>query len=434
MKTTDRPGEISIAFAFLLMFGSLSLFTVQLQAQSAGNNVIFGSSSACTSGGCIASTAFIDASALSGSDLCAKINTALTSGYPSTGAVIDARGIGSGTTQSCAATPWGTSTNPSTILLPSGTIQISNTWTLPGGTRIVGTGPGQTIIQAQSNIGTIIQMGSSASNAISIEDLTLDGEGYSLTGISNSYAQELSYVRNVNLYRIAGTGLLVSGSAQNSGPYTDIVFNADGDAASSTVCAQISGVSTRGIHALTCISGNSSENYPASAVLLDASNNSLEDIQAQGFGTGVLVGKDANAQNDVLLNVSGNGTLTNVIHICGSTPTPCPSTPYTVTNLTLIGTATGGGTNNSIKDDLTKTTLTDPTVALYVLGKSVAVAAGTGYSRFTTSIHTTTWGGGTSAPSTGCATNTTGSLFSNTSTSSGSALYVCNGTSWTAIK
>jgi len=434
MKTTGTPGILSTSAAILLVLGSLSLRPVQLHAQAAGNNAVFGSSSACTSGGCIASTAFIDASILSGSDLCAKINTALTSGYPAAGAVIDARGIGSGTTQSCAGTPWGTSTHPSTILLPSGTIQISSTWALPNGTRIVGTGPGQTIIQATSNIGTIIEMGSSASNEISIEDLTLDGEGYSLNGIANSYAQELSYVRNVNLYRIAGTGLLVSGSAQNSGPYTDIVFNSDADAATTTVCAQISGVSTRGIHGLTCISGNSSGSYPGTAILLDASNNSLEDIQVQGFLNGILVGKDAAAQNDVLLNISGNGTLTNVVHICGSTPTPCPSTPYTVTSLTLVGIATGGGTNNSIKDDLTKTTLTDPTVALYVLGKSVTVGAATGYSRFTTSVNTTTWGVGTSAPSTGCATSTTGSLFSNTSTSSGTALYVCNGTSWAAIK
>jgi hypothetical protein len=442
MKTTGRPGKTSRLFATLLVLGSLSFCAAQLHAQAAGNNAVFGSTSACSSGGCVASTAFIDASVLSGTDLCAQINYALTHSYPTTGTVIDARGInGTGFSQTCSSgTPWGlgsntTTTNPSTILLPPGTIKISNTWTLPNGTRIVGTGPGQTIIQAQSNISTIIEMGSSAANGISVEDLTLDGEGYSLNGIVNSYAKELSYVRHVDLYRIGGTGLSVSSSAQNSGPYSDIVFNAAGDAASSTVCAQISGVSTRGIHGLTCISGNPSTSYPSAGVLLDASNNSIEDVQIQGFTNGVLVGKDANAQNDVLLNVSGNGTLTNVVHICGSIASPCPSTPYTVTDLTLIGIATGGGTLNSIRDDLTKTTLADPTVAMYVLGQSVAVGLNTGYSRFTTSVNTTTWGVGNGAPSTGCATKTTGSLFSNTSTTSGStALYVCNGTTWKTVK
>lgn len=439
---TDRPRMASTAFATLLVLGCLSLWPAHLYAQSAGNNAVFGSSSACSSGGCIGSPAFIDASVLPGSDMCAQINYALTHSYPATGAVIDARGInGSSFSQVCSSgTPWGggsntTTTNPSTVLLPPGTIKISATWTLPNGTRIVGDGPEQTTIQAQSNIGTIIQMGSAASNGISVEDLTLDGQGFALKGIANSDAQELSYVRHVNLYQIAGTGLLVSGSAQNSGPYSDIVFNSATDGLNGTVCVQILSVSTRGIHGLTCISTVTGSNTPSAAVFLDASNNSIEDVQIQGFTNGVLVGKNATAQSDILLNISGNGSVTNVVHICGTIANPCPSTPNTITNLTLMGIATGGGANNSIRDDVTKTTLTDPTVAMYVLGKSATVAAGTGYSRFTTSVNTTTWGIGSGAPSTGCAAKTTGSLFSNTSTTSGSTgLYVCNGSAWAAVK
>ena len=87
------------------------------------------------------------------------------------------------------------------------------------------------------------------------------------------------------------------------------------------MCANFS-VSTRGIHGLTCNTTVTGSNMPLAAVLLDGSNNSIEDVQILGFKNGILVGKNAAAQNDVAPNISGNSGVTNVIHICGSIANP----------------------------------------------------------------------------------------------------------------
>lgn len=193
---------------------------------------------------------------------------------------------------------------------------------------------------------------------------------------------------------------------------------------------------------MTCVSGATT--LPTTAIYLGGSNNSIEDVKIGGFNNGIMVGENGVAQSNTLLNISGDGTVgtgsgTAVVRICGN---GCPS-HSTVTDLTLVGVATGGGSGNSIRDELVNTTLTDPTVGIYILGKSVTVAAATGYSRFTTSKNTATWGVGnigSTAPTAADCTNTTGrnttgSLFSNTSTTSGNtALYVCSGTAWVAVK
>jgi hypothetical protein len=87
-------------------------------------------------------------------------------------------------------------------------------------------------------------------------------------------------------------------------------------------------------------------------------------------------------------------------------------------DLSILGVAKGGV--HSIEDDVSSTsplTLSDPSVAMYILGESVQVASGvTGYARFTTSPSTATWGVGNTSPTSNCATtptNTTGALFSN---------------------
>jgi hypothetical protein len=109
-----------------------------------GYNAIFKSSSACLSGGCTYSSAFIDASVFTGTDFCVKVNNALNE-LPTTGGVIDARGIHLSGGNTCASSPFtnpNTINKPSTVLLPSGTITISTTWILPNGTKIVGEGGG----------------------------------------------------------------------------------------------------------------------------------------------------------------------------------------------------------------------------------------------------------------------------------------------------
>jgi hypothetical protein len=204
------------------------------------------------------SSSFIDANTFlnpttQGRDLCDTIFYIFTHGYPSTGAVIDARGISGSANLTCThGTPWTEGSNtvslPSTILLPATTgaapITIPSTWSLPPNTHLIGEGDGilptgltlGTTLQAQSGFtaGTaMISLGRpshcSPCTGISVENLTLDGQGQTIDGIDNGFAQDLSYVDHVGLYRILGSGLAISGTANNSGPYSNINFDLGGD-------------------------------------------------------------------------------------------------------------------------------------------------------------------------------------------------------------
>jgi hypothetical protein len=285
--------------AFLILIGCVGILPVPAEAQ-AGNNAICTSSTQTQCGPTTASPAFIDASVLQRQhDFCNTIYRILAAtGHPSTGEVIDARGISANLTCANGTTPWfngSTFANvPSTILLPAGTITIPSTWVLPGGTKLIGEGSeihgvpipptvsGPTMIQACTNSisgcptnfsGTMIQFGAPLCpgqqctgivKGVSLENVVLDGNGLSaVTGIQNGWAQELTYVDHVTLFQILGIGLNVTSNAQNSGPYSNITFDTGAYSPnSSTSCAQILSVvggtpgalgGTRGIHGLTCI-------------------------------------------------------------------------------------------------------------------------------------------------------------------------------------
>lgn len=430
------------------------------QSQSQGNNAVYyqpGSVGVCCNG----SGAFIDASVFADTTICKTIYDILRpAGY--TAAVIDARGLNpSNTNMTCAAgtTPWNNGTTylnkPSTILLPAGTIVIPTTWVLPNNTTLIGVGDGlpasttasSTTIQACKSqscsfTGTdMIDLGTSivcpligtihVCNSVSLENLTLDGQGQSINGIVNSNSQTGSYVDHVSLYQILGTGLLAEGNANNSGPYSNITFDTGGSSGlASTVCAQILGLSaTRGIHGLSC---NSETNDAQAAVLLDSSSNTLEDVRIVGFYDGIRVGANGDAQSNVLVNVTGD---TNPTGVGGTTPIIVvhitSGTGNTVSDLSIMGANNAGGSSGTItiKDDLTSTSLLDTSVGIYALGKNL----NNGYSRFTTSPSAATWGVGSSAP--GTSSCSPGSLYSNTS-GNPKALYVClvSTSQWSGIK
>jgi hypothetical protein len=458
------------------------MWPLQLNAQntcptpSQGQNAVYNPT--CTNNGpVVGSSSFIDASmfAHSGVDFCKVLNGILSSTsttYPPTGAVIDARGLANSnppTSLTCSASPWGSSSGyvnvPSTILLPATLtagatpkpIILSTPWVLPANTHLIGEGDGisgtsftpGTTIQAASGFSSgssMFQFGPltclpppgvpSLCSGISVEKLTLDGNGQSVNGITNALGASLTYVDHVSLYRILGTGLSVSGSAVNSGPYTNINFDLGGvSGTSSTVCASINGLTgTKGIHGLKCISEN---NVSAAAVLLDSSNNSLKDIVITGFHDGILVGSQGPAQSNVLVNITGN--TQNCNPICGPPINTVHLEPYTtngkpnVTDISIIGATNDGPGTVTIADDLTSTNLTNPTVGIYALGESLA---GGGYSRFTTSPNAPTWAVGTATPIGSCAR---GSLYSCNNVNCSAALWACSTPSgqsygWTAIK
>jgi hypothetical protein len=340
---------------------------------------------------------------------------------------------------------------------------------LPNNTRLLGEGDSissGTTIQAKASFSSadMIDLGRSficdplknpflACNTVSVENLILDGQGQAINGIVNSNAQSGTYLDHVSLYRILGTGLSVSGLANNSGPYTNITFNTGTSSAnSSTTCVSINGVSTKGIQGLTCLSNG----IPDAAVLLDASNNSLKDVSVDGFIDGLQVGENANAMSNVISNIHDPGnssSMTNLVHICGANGSlghgPCPNTNHTVTDLVIMG-ATAPPFNcplgsacldalTTIKDDVTGAFLTtaagDNVVGMYVLGKSSSPSNG-GYSRFTTSPNVPSWSVLTAGALGQCSP---GSLLSNVNATASPVFYVCRpdgngGGTWTGVK
>jgi hypothetical protein len=392
-----------------------------------------------------------------GGDICARIRASIIQTYYSGGPnynygiVVDARGVGPGTIQSCSDSPWDLSVQPpaTVVLLPSGTITISNTWTMPAQARLVGEGPGLTLLKATFSGADMIDMGNStlcppgSANdcpAIVIEHLALSGNSHSaVNGIVNNNAQELSYVNDVSFSNITGTALsLASQFTWNSGPYTNLTMSDVG------TCVNIDGPpGTRGIHGLTCGTNSSS----GAAIYLNASNNSLEDISLSGSNTdGIQIGGDASAlaHNNVLFNIRGTG-FTNLIHIENNTGTTnCPGqtsvsgpTVNNVCDITILGVTNGSG--NTVYDQVSNTTLTDSNLGMYILGEPVQYGTGSstnnvflGYSHFTTSLNWPTWLVGTTQPSPLTSCPSVGSLYSVTS-GAAPTLLECESSGWQTV-
>lgn len=413
-----------------------------------------------------------------GEDICQAIQKVLSK-YNNTspgGVVVDARGFNPGLTQACSVNPWDISVlmmepPSSVVLLPSGTLTIQQNWTLPKDARVIGEGPGVTFLLAaptgsfnDDGSHAMIEMGTSNTSVcpgadctgVTVEDLGLNGNG-SLSpiqyGIFNGYSQELSYVNNVSITNVAGTGLyLQSKTSANSGPYRNLTMSNVNSCISIQTTMPGGTLSpvyiTRGVHGLNCSLPSTGTGGPG--ISLDSPNNSLEDILISGSGQdGIVIGANWPAPNNALFNIGGSG-LGNVIRISNqfNTYSPPPCTPYSgatnpnlnVCNTTILGVfKQGGGGGNAILDQLTNTTLTDGT-GVYIVGETIQAGSGSGYnsigySRVTTSSATSaapTWIVGTS-PGSSC---TTGDLYSRTSGgSSPSTIYVCAGGMWgTAIK
>jgi len=318
-----------------------------------------------------------------------------------------------------------------------------------------------------------------------VEHLKLQQANHPLGGIVNQYAEQSSYVNDVTLQNLGGTGILIE--APNSGPYTDIVFIADPNMSSCSgtscpVCVDIE-AQTQGLHGITC-HGNAATAVYASGqdisagVRVNASNNSVEDVHIEDYWDGIRVGDEviATVNNIVLSNVHGSkdptGKVINVVHICGALPSvPYGSCPQygNVSNVTILGAndvnnttdnacpPTSGTCSTAIQDDVTGTSIAAPPstttatgiqVGFYSLGGEIGTGSGI-YSRFATTpsfaaatagTPTPSWGvgttavGGLSCGTTGALSGATGALYSNTAAISGaSSVYVCTGGHWTSI-
>jgi hypothetical protein len=239
MKGTGKFGSGWVLFVTIAVPASLLLaFSTRADAQSQGNNAVYNSSGSC-SPSCGFSGAFIDASTFFNSpptkNFCSVLNwvlNPLNGIIPSAGAVIDARGLPgtTGTSMKCTASPWAgiTTPTPATILLPAGTILIPKSWILPANTHLIGEGDnpssaalssGTTLQACRQSINNcsfadtaMIQFGSSSTNGISVENVTLDGQGQFINGIVNQYSSYLTHVDRVMLFQILGTGRVAHSS------------------------------------------------------------------------------------------------------------------------------------------------------------------------------------------------------------------------------
>jgi hypothetical protein len=215
---------MSLGIVAVLACGLSAFPTLAMAQGTQGQDAVYSAPGTC----CKGSSSFIDASQFinaNNNNICSAIYSIL---QPSTysPAVIDARGISGTTARKCAPgrTPWNNGTTflnkPSTVLLPAGTIVIPTTWVLPNYTRLIG--EGDTIASSGSTPGTTIQActqstnncsftgtdmvdlgnsilcpvfgGIATCNSVSVEHVTLDGQGQSINGIVNTNAQTGSRV------------------------------------------------------------------------------------------------------------------------------------------------------------------------------------------------------------------------------------------------
>jgi hypothetical protein len=489
MKSADSLASVALAL--------LVCFTLPSSAQTPNTNQQ-GENTVYSSSGVTASTAFIDASSFcasagscqAGDDFCTVLSAALAK-LPLTGAVVDARGVvpPSGGTpgvppplSNCTINPFAEVTNPSTVLLPAAFIVMSQTWVLPDRTRIIGvnspSGASTTLSAGASMTGSMVEMGgpsptcSGACTGVSVEHLRLASiNNPTINGIHNGYSQDSSFVNDVSMIlsqtATAGTGLLVDNNAQNSGPYSIISFNAQGNSSSCSnvqvchgtsciACAKLQ-VGTKGLHNITCTGNPTLSCTGASgdaAIFVDASNNSVENAHVEGFWDALEVGNvsSGTVQNVTLTNIAGgfstSGAVTNTVHLCGAhsdDSDPCNATAGTVNDVTILNAVNSSGKCSAVvQDDITGSTIgltSQPPntqyVGMYILGDQI----GSGYARFSVnpSVKGTsnacsgfnptdvpTWQIGSQVPST-C--TTPGALYSNTS-GTGSAVYVCTATGW----
>jgi hypothetical protein len=518
-------------YSKLLLVAGLGvvLLSSTLSTAQQGDNAVTGAS-----GHLAASSAWIDASVFCGTssggsgsnacgvsggsaptDVCTIINRALLTGIPSgaTGAVIDARGVvpppGISTAQQCSGNPFAGFTNstniPIEVLLPASIIGMptsSGTWILPNNTRLKGVGSLTILIDPSTGNccsgASMIQMGPLSSGGvcaptygISVEHLKLQGStksGNNYIGIDNECAQASSYVDGVGMVNIPGIGLEVDTLATDSGPYTNlsITSNLNGSNCSGTSasCVDLE-AQTQGLHGLTCIGDQSTSGSAAAGhagVMVNAGNNSIDDIHVEAYWDGIEIGDTNRAVANVIVSNTFTSTtencvgfsagyVVNAVHICGPNAANKPtfgactnntsSTP-TVSDVAILATSNAsiqGGSHTqvtSVDDDVTGTLVAgcymttcthnvSPIVTtVYGLGETDAG----GYSRLATSPanNTTygsdstdvpTWGVGVVSPA-GTPCYTPGALYSNTMAASGvDSVYVCAGGggsfAWTGI-
>jgi hypothetical protein len=273
-------------FACLCMFGALGGAVVAsapaFAQYTAGQPAV-----AKTASSLVTDQNYWDASQFTGSptnDICGKIHAAWIASMGSTGATIDARGITG--PQSCSASPF-PSAATGVLLLGSTVISTAVTWQIPSDVHLLGignvgptdTGGANTVIRAASGLtGAVVQLGNGSSQTFDAQvmNLTVDGNAIATIGILNNSAEEGSFVQDVNILNVPGTGLEIARynsttSPNNSGPYRNINVQYN-----STTCPSCNSVNTIGVAVTSSVAAGGE---------LYGSVRGIDNVTVTGSGT-----------------------------------------------------------------------------------------------------------------------------------------------------
>jgi hypothetical protein len=304
-----------------------------------------------------------------GSTADAQIAAALAA-LPSTGGIVDARGLTGA--QSCSANPFASYTGSGVLLLGAATFTCSAQWTIPNRFQVYGIGrpattQQNTVLVAGSNFPTgtaVISLGNSPGPnfGVRVENLGVDGNNIvGVIGFQNLYSQEESGWSHVLAYNCAGGNFLVSTSAaQNSGPYRDMEALNDSNctnSSSSTIAFQVNGATAfRGIDGLTV-------NYDGAT----SPNNAIVTTAAGTYNNihteSVTVGMQLSGGDFIVSNFQAGPNITTAIDIASGS-----------FNVALFGVLSTTG--NLIVDNVNGNTIVASTeggsIGMYVLGNGTA--------------------------------------------------------------
>jgi hypothetical protein len=196
--------------------------------------------------------------------------------------------------------------------------------------------------------------------------------------IQNWWAQELSYVQDINVSDCVGLALDVETSgAMNSGPYSNVAVGQPGGTGhptptAGTLCAELlSTGDLRGIHGITCTSNGT----PKTGIDISTPATTLEDVHLEGYGIGVEIAAHPSASNRVngltVINVNGgtgSGAMTTLVDIF-SDPNFQGSTEVNIFGLSV---PPSSGVTNLLIDNIMGTTVatsTEISLSSYILGR-----------------------------------------------------------------
>lgn len=263
--------------------------------------------------------------------------------------------------------------NRGTIFVSAGTFVTNATIVIPNKTSIVFTGgrgdagAGGTVIQAGALFpagNPVIQFGAS-SPSFGVQLIgpgTIDCNNNTGIGIQNDNAQEMSYARDIDIANCSGSALDIEGSgAQNSGPFSNLHIIPGSAAVTGTLGVKVYNVPAfRGISSVT-VDNTGYTSKPTTSVQIDASGF-YRGIHTEASTNGIVIGSQIATNSVHVENFWAASTITTGVVISNAFSTQ----DILLTNLNL------NGATNLVSDQISSKTLTDGSLALYLLGNGAA--------------------------------------------------------------